>query len=272
MILPFYKYHGSGNDFIIIDNRRNIFNFQGFMKQAAIAGICHRQYGIGADGMMIIQPDQKADFRMEYYNADGREGSLCGNGSRCAVAFAHQTDIIKGKKAVFTAFDGMHNAEITNISQQMYEISVQLNDASGPKLLSPGKYFIDTGSPHLVIFNEHLWSINVNEAGSEIRHSTPWNVDGVNVNFGKIVDSQTLAVRTYERGVERETLSCGTGATAAAISAYIYNKNLINRYRINTYGGSLDVSFDPPTAGKDTFTNIWLHGPAQFVYEGSIKL
>ncbi len=273
MILPFYKYHGSGNDFVIIDNRRRKFKFEGFLKQAVIAGICHRQYGIGADGMIILQPERNADFRMEYYNADGKEGSLCGNGSRSIVAFAHQTGIIKETKTTFKAVDGLHKAVITDISKNKYEVSVQLNDVAAPKTLNPGEFFIDTGSPHLIIFNEHLWKIDVIEAGREIRNSPPWKVDGINVNFVKILDKQTIAVRTYERGVERETLSCGTGATAAAISAWMYNNNKsITHYRINTNGGGLDVSFDAPTETKRAFTNVWLHGPAQLVFEGSIKL
>lgn len=274
MKISFSKYHGSGNDFVIIDNRKKKFKYQGFLKQTMIAGICHRQYGIGADGMIILQPERKADFRMEYYNADGKEGSLCGNGSRCVVAFAHQAGIIKKNQTTFLAVDGLHQATITSIIQNKYEVSVQLNDAPAPRIIKPGEYFIDTGSPHLVIFNEHLWKIDVNQAGREIRNSSPWAVDGVNVNFAKIIDSQTVAVRTYERGVEHETLSCGTGAAAAAISAWYYNKKnkAAAGYRINTNGGTLEASFNPPASSKEDFTNLWLHGPAQFVFEGSIKL
>jgi diaminopimelate epimerase len=274
MKLSFSKYHGSGNDFVIIDNRPNKFKYRGFLKQAIIAGICHRQYGIGADGMILLQSERKADFRMEYYNSDGKEGSLCGNGSRCVVAFAHQSGIIKEKQATFMAVDGLHKAAITDISQNKYEVSVQLNDATAPKIIKPGEYFIDTGSPHLVIFNEHLWKIDVNQAGREIRNSSPWAVDGVNVNFAKIIDSQTVAVRTYERGVERETLSCGTGAVAAAISSWYYNKKkqAITGYRINTNGGKLEATFNPPANDKEGFKNLWLHGQAQFVFEGVIKI
>ncbi len=274
MILPFYKYHGSGNDFVIIDNIRNKFKFQGFLRQAIIAGICHRQYGIGADGLILLQAEKGVDFRMLYYNADGKEGSLCGNGSRCAVAFSQQAGIVTGKDVSFMAVDGKHQAVINKSVLNYFQVAIKLADSIPPKYLRPGEYFIDTGSPHLVIFNDHLWEINVNKAGSHIRHSAPWAVDGVNVNFVKIIDNQTLALRTYERGVEQETLSCGTGATAAALSTWIYNKSSkTNRvFRLNTYGGTLEVSFEPPNKTNNPFTNIWLKGPAQFVFEGNIEL
>lgn len=274
MIIPFYKYHGSGNDFVIIDNIRNKFKFQGFLRQAIIAGACHRKYGIGADGLILLQPEKEVDFRMLYFNADGKEGSLCGNGSRCAVAFASHTGIITDTNTRFSAVDGIHKAVINKAVQNNFQVAVQLADSPIPKHLRPGEYFIDTGSPHLVIFNDHLWEIDVGMAGREIRHSAPWAVDGVNVNFVKIIDRQTLAIRTYERGVEEETYSCGTGATAAALSAWIYNKNSKTNklFRIKTYGGTLEVSFEPPNKTNNAFSNIWLNGPAQFVFEGTVEL
>ncbi len=269
----FYKYHGTGNDFIIVDNRRNVFQMKGLLKQAMIAGMCHRHYGVGADGFILLQPGKRADFNMEYYNADGREGSLCGNGARCIVAFAHQKGIIKKKHTTFKAFDGLHEAEVVEIYGDKYIISVGLNDAIVEEKISRKEYIVNTGSPHLVIFTDKLADIDVNKSGKERRNDGEWAPDGVNVNFVQIVDKTTLSIRTFERGVEAETLSCGTGITAAALAHWIYKgENSDKTYSINTAGGTVEVSFNPPSDTKGVFTDIKLIGPAQYVFKGTVKL
>ncbi len=271
--MTFYKYHGTGNDFIIVDNRRNIFNIQGLLKQAMIAGMCHRHYGIGADGFILLQSDKQADFKMEYYNADGREGSLCGNGARCIAAFAHQKGIIKSKNTTFNAIDGLHEAKVVEIYGEKYIVRVGLNDAIVEELLPKQEYVVNTGSPHLVVFTDKLAEVDVNKLGKERRSANEWAPGGVNVNYVQIVDETTLSVRTFERGVETETLSCGTGIAAAALAYWVYKgENPDKSYSINTAGGTVEVSFNLPSDATRAFTDIKLIGPAQYVFKGTVRL
>lgn len=271
--MTFHKYHGTGNDFIIVDNRRNIFNLKGLLKQAMIAGMCHRHYGVGADGFILLQPGKKADFRMEYYNADGKEGSLCGNGARCIVTFAHKKGIIKNKKTSFIAFDGLHEAEVVEIYDDKYIVSVELNDSFVEKINSKQEYIVNTGSPHLLVFTDKLSEIDVNKLGKERRNATEWAPDGVNVNFVQVIDQTTLSIRTFERGVESETFSCGTGIAAAALAYWVYKgDNPDTIYSINTAGGNVEVSFIPPSDPNGAFTGIKLIGPAQYVFKGTVRL
>lgn len=273
MNMTFHKYHGAGNDFIIVDNRRNVFHIKGLLKQAMIAGMCHRHYGVGADGFILLQRGKKADFRMEYYNADGREGSLCGNGARCIVAFAHQKGIIKTRKTVFDTVDGLHEAEIVEIYGEKYIVSVGLKDAIVEERINKKEYLVNTGSPHLVIFTEKLPEIDVNLLGKERRNAAEFAPDGLNVNFVQLVDKSTLSIRTFERGVERETLSCGTGIAAAALAYSFYQEeNSGQLYSVNTSGGTMEVKFDAHSGVKGAFTGIKLIGPAQYVFKGSVRL
>ncbi len=271
MILAFSKYHGTGNDFIIIDDRNaqlyRILNGN----QKLIARMCHRHYGIGADGLILLLSDENSHFRMVYYNADGNEGSFCGNGSRSVVAFVHQNKIINRLETRLAAMDGEHHATIESFDQNIYMVNVHMGASAPPEKIAGNKYYVNTGSPHLVILVEELYKIDVNKLGKNIRNSSKWANAGVNVNFVKLTENNHIAVRTYERGVERETLSCGTGVTAAAITAYVHhkqNKCHAQKYIIDTEGGRLEVLLTPPQTQKDMFNNIRLIGPAEFVFKG----
>jgi diaminopimelate epimerase len=253
----FYKYQGTGNDFVIIDNRKQIFENDNVK---LIAQLCDRRFGVGADGLILLGNHQTADFNMIYFNADGNESSMCGNGGRCLVAFAKYLNIIKSE-ATFEAIDGMHHAFIENdiVKLQMQNVSdLQRND---------DYVFLDTGSPHHVEFNNNLKQLDVKHTGEKIRYSTPYIEAGTNVNFVKKINDEIFAVRTYERGVEDETLSCGTGVTAVAIAMSYIGETEKNLLTIRTEGGDLQVSFQK---NSNEFDNVWLIGPATLVFKGEI--
>ena len=260
MTLHFEKYHGSGNDFILIDNRRK--NFQ--LTKEEIARICDRHLGVGADGLILIENDPKLDFEMKYFNADGGLGSLCGNGGRCAVKFAAKHQLIR-QSAKFAAFDGEHEAVFIG------EDSVKLSmlPVEGIKKQDDA-YILNTGSPHFVKFVDDVAAIDVVNEGKKIRYSESFGNGGINVNF-VAVNGKVIHMRTYERGVEDETLSCGTGTIAAAITCGIRN-NVIGRqeYEINSPGGLLKVYFDRKK--EDVFEDVWLEGPVAFVFEGDLQI
>lgn len=271
MAIEFYKYQGTGNDFIIIDDRGHTV-FPGKEPQREqIAFLCNRHFGVGADGLILLRHSDEYDFAMTYYNADGAEGSMCGNGGRCVVAFARQLSIT-GNEIVFSAVDGLHRARLLASDGKQSVVSLQLHDVALPEQ-SNDDLIIDTGSPHLVIFSSQADQINVAEEGRLIRFSEPYTETGINVNFVEVVQDDTLFVRTYERGVEQETLSCGTGVTAASLAAWLHNiRNIGNLYNIKTRGGTLKVSFTPPDDKKALFSEIWLTGPASFVFKGVIDV
>ncbi len=261
MILSFEKYHGTGNDFIVIDNRLHVFSpsFQ------VVSFLCNRRLGIGADGLMLIENKEDYDFSMRYFNSDGYEGSMCGNGGRCISAF-YNKNIAPQKKLHFYAMDGAHHSEILmkeNINnflvklcmQEVNKVEFHVND-----------FFLNTGSPHVVKFVDNADEIDVLTLGKQIRLSSKYAPYGTNVNFVEKQEGK-LYVRTYERGVEDETLSCGTGVTASAIAAS-FTENSSN-FDIITRGGNLHVSFQK---AESSFTNIWLEGPATFVYSGKIEI
>lgn len=258
MILDFNKYHGAGNDFIIIDNRQHILKADDI---SLIKKLCCRHYGIGADGLILIYDHDKHDFEMKYFNADGKEGSMCGNGGRCAVAFAKKANILTGSGS-FVATDGIHKA-IINES----DISISMNDVDPPANVK-GNHFLNTGSPHYIIPVPDNSKVDVNSKGRSIRWSDQFAPNGVNVNFVEY-QPDGIFVRTFERGVEAETLSCGTGVTAAAISSKWNNPDGKYSVKVKTNGGTLGVDF---LLSRNGITNICLHGPAKFVYEGKIKL
>ena len=260
MILRFSKYHGTGNDFIIIDNRNKIFSED----QKLIHSLCHRQFGIGADGLMVVSNHESFDFSMKYYNSDGNEGSMCGNGGRCIAAYYHK-NISKKNVIQFEAVDGTHHAEIIAIDKNITHVQLQLHKVEKVER-NNSDFLLNTGSPHLVKFVDSVDSIDVKITGRDIRYNSHFAPDGINVNFVEFRYDK-LYVRTYERGVEDETLSCGTGVAASAIAASFIKDR--SEFEIITKGGSLTVSFNKQA---DSFNNIWLTGPACFVYSGEIEI
>ena len=260
MNLEFYKYQGTGNDFVMIDNRdlKVSKNNTKLIKQ-----LCDRRFGIGGDGLILLEEPDAAedDFKMVYFNADGNPSSMCGNGGRCLVAFANYLGIVE-KTARFTAIDGPHKA---TISEGI--VSLKMQNVTDVKLQEEYS-FLDTGSPHHVIFVEDVQSEDVQQKGSEIRYSEMYkDNNGTNVNFVQQINDEVLKVRTYERGVEDETFSCGTGVTAVAIAAYQAGKIQNKEVKLETPGGSLEVKFEKTDSG---FENIWLTGPAVQVFKGEI--
>lgn len=260
MLLHFHKYQGTGNDFILIDNLSG--NIQ--LNNDQVKFLCDRRFGIGADGLMLIESEPDFDFKMVYYNSDGNISSMCGNGGRCITAFAKKLNLIVSK-CTFLAIDGPHEASINEDNI----VSLKMQDV---KSIEAGNdyFFLNTGSPHFVKFVENLKDFDVYNQGKSIRYNERFSVEGTNVNFiEKVEDS--LFVRTYERGVENETYSCGTGVTAAALVAAINGVSTSkNNCQIKTLGGNLEVSFDKVL--EQNFYNIRLIGPANFVYSGTILL
>ncbi len=262
MELTFFKYQGAGNDFVMIDNRNLAFNGS---EQQLFEQLCDRRFGIGADGLILLQNLEGFDFEMKYYNADGRESTMCGNGGRCVVMFANQLGIVEGSTH-FLAIDGPHDARILedgNVSLQMGNVAAINRDGED--------YVLNTGSPHYVQQVPEAKAVNVYENGKAVRNSSSYKAEGINVNFVEIVSGDQLKVRTYERGVEDETYACGTGVTASAIAAS-QMQGLPDgeyHYNIETLGGQLSVSYDL-LGGKAT--NVWLTGPAKLVFSGSVNV
>lgn len=257
MEIAFNKYQGTGNDFIMIDGRFKTVN----ISVEQLVKICHRRFGVGADGLIILKQHPEVDFEMDYYNADGSK-SFCGNGSRCAQAFAKELGMIDDE-STFIAIDGRHEGIC---SENVF--ATRMGDVNAIEEIG-SDFYLHTGSPHYIRFVDELSSLDVEKEGRAIRNSADFREEGVNVNFVSI-EGQTLRVRTYERGVEAETYSCGTGVTAAAIS-YLYRQNSYQNYvELNTLGGRLKVFLD--RTEKTEFKSIWLEGPAEKVYSGSFYL
>lgn len=256
MKLDFYKYQGTGNDFVMIDNRHNVFDKN---DTKIVQSLCNRRFGIGADGLILIEDHDEYDFNMVYFNSDGSK-SFCGNGGRCAMAFAKQLGIVS-KEATFEAIDGMHIATIQDgiVKLQMHDVKTieKFDDHT----------FLNTGSPHHVLFKENIEYFDIKSEGATIRYGEPYNQEGTNVNFVKKVSDSTFRVRTYERGVEDETLSCGTGVTAVALAMHALKETPNNLVTLNVEGGELQVSFD---FENGVYQNIWLIGPAELVFQGSL--
>ncbi len=258
MEIEFYKYQGTGNDFIMIDNRENFFPKDNVK---LIEQFCDRRFGIGADGLILLEHDSETDFKMVYYNSDGNQSSMCGNGGRCIVAFAKKLKIIQDH-TVFIATDGLHHASISEENI----VALQMKDVETVKI-TPDFVFLNTGSPHHVQLVEDLKHYNVNDNGAKIRYSDLYGQEGSNVNFVYQLSDQIFALRTYERGVEDETLSCGTGATAVAIAMKAIGKTKSNTINLNVEGGQLEVSFEEK---ENKYVNVFLKGPATFVFKGEI--
>jgi diaminopimelate epimerase len=260
MHISFYKYQGTGNDFIIFDNRNNDVPA---LTSKKIKRLCDRRFGIGADGLMLLGKKEGYDFEMIYYNADGNESSMCGNGGRCLLRFAYSMGIHKSLYK-FWAIDGEHEAEIdeqNNIRLKMKDVNTVEEHATYSVL--------NTGSPHFIKFARNVKDIDVLETGRDVRYSKAFEAEGINVNFVETINEDSIFVRTYERGVEDETLSCGTGVTAAALMS-AHNDNGFNKVNVSTPGGQLSVEFNKNS--PHNFTDIWLCGPADFVYVGEIMI
>jgi diaminopimelate epimerase len=260
MQFTFYKYQGTGNDFIMLDNRLLTFPKKDIQ---LIEQLCDRRFGIGADGLILLESHTNYDFKMVYFNSDGNESSMCGNGGRCLVAFAKQLGIIEAS-AEFEAVDGYHYAEISTDEL----VSLQMKEVDNIKV-HQNYSFLNTGSPHHVQIVSDLKTLDVKLEGSKIRYSELYGADGSNVNFVHQIDSKTFSVRTYERGVEDETLSCGTGATAVAIAMHHVGKTKSNSIDLQVEGGKLSVQFKE---NNGVYSDIFLVGPATFVFEGIIDL
>jgi len=261
MLLPFYKYQGTGNDFVIIDDREQTFP----VSQALVARLCDRRFGIGADGLMLLQNHPQCDFRMVYFNADGNPSSMCGNGGRCLVRFGHDLNIF-GQQTTFEAVDGLHEAYVQN--RLVY---LKMNDVRYVQR-EPDFDFLNTGSPHYVTFVKNVEAMtqaDIVQQGRAIRYNDYFAPKGgTNVNFVEVLPDKSLFVRTYERGVEDETYSCGTGVTACALAAHFRQSG--SPVQIRTKGGDLEVSFCQ--IGEHEFTDIYLIGPAEKVFEGQIEI
>ncbi|MFD2918043.1 diaminopimelate epimerase [Psychroserpens luteus] len=257
MNLTFYKYQGTGNDFVMIDNRQQVFDKN---NTKHIAFLCDRRFGIGADGLILLENHDTCDFKMVYFNADGNESSMCGNGGRCITAFANFLGVIKNE-ATFEAIDGLHKATIDKglVHLQMQDV----NNIEQHKT----HVFMDTGSPHHVQMEADLSAFDVKFFGRKIRQGSPYNEKGSNVNFVSKISEEKFGVRTYERGVEDETLSCGTGVTAVALAMNYIGETEKNLITLQTEGGDLQVSFEKADKG---YQNIWLIGPATQVFKGTI--
>lgn len=259
MMIEFMKYEGTGNDFIILDNRKGMYSS---LTREQIAFLCNRHFGIGADGVMMLQLKEGYNFEMIYFNADGGEGSMCGNGGRCLTAFAKKLSVIKNK-AHFIAADGDHNATVNETGI----VELKMKDVTDVER-HENYCVLNTGSPHYIQWVTDTKTVDVVKEGKAIRYGERFNTEGINVNFVQVQPTY-LTVRTYERGVENETLSCGTGVTASAIAAANETKDL-QEISVVTLGGELLVKFK--RTGNTSFADIWLCGSAKFVFEGIINL
>ncbi len=259
MELHFFKYQGAGNDFVIVDNRSLTFDAD---NTSLVAGLCDRRFGVGADGLMLLQEHPQYDFEMRYFNSDGREASMCGNGGRCMAAFARRMGIA-GDHTRFMAVDGLHEA----VTEPDGDVNLRMADVEVIEKTGEG-YFLNTGSPHLVCFTESPDAIDVEKEGRALRHHARYAPGGTNVNFVQL-DKGALTVYTYERGVEAETLACGTGITASALCAALVTDSPSGFFPVTARGGHLRVSY---RRDGERFTDIWLKGPALYVFHGYISL
>lgn len=258
MRIKFNKYQGAGNDFVMIDNRNNLFDKSNL---SLIKHICDRRFGVGADGLILIENHNDLDFNMIYFNSDGSQ-SFCGNGSRCAISFANKLEII-GRRTIFSSTDGVHEGVFVSDK----EIQLNMHDVKTVELINKD-FVINTGSPHYIQFVDNIEEIDVISEAHKIRYNDRFKSEGINVNFVEVLSNRELKIRTYERGVEDETLACGTGVTAAAIA----HKHLVNgesEIKVKAQGGSLTVKFNQE---QNLVNNIWLIGAGENVFEGEINV
>lgn len=259
MLVKFYKYQGTGNDFVMIDNRTTGLTNE----RTTIEKLCVRRFGIGGDGLIYLQNKAGYDFEMVYFNSDGNESSMCGNGGRCLIQFAHDLGLIFAR-CKFMAIDGEHEGEI--LSDGM--VSLKMKDVEAIENYN-NDYVLNTGSPHYVQFVNGVSNLKVVEDAQKIRYSERFGKEGINVNFAEKKSTSELFVRTYERGVEGETLSCGTGVVASALALASKSGTLMNEVNIETPGGKLLIKFEPAGRG---YRNVYLVGPAEKVFEGTVEI
>jgi len=259
-MIQFSKYQGAGNDFVIIDNRNKLILDE--LKVEYAKQLCARKFGIGSDGLIFIENSDAADFKMDFLNPDGSR-SFCGNGSRCAVKFCADVKIISAKNMTFDAIDGIHFAELIG-----NEVKIEMKDVN-QVTQNPDSFFMNTGSPHYIKYKKSVSELNVVEEGRKIRYSEIYKDKGTNVNFVEELNDAHIKVRTYERGVEDETLACGTGVTACALSYAVKYDLKSGVISINAVGGKLSVGFEHTDS---ILTGIWLQGPAEFVFKGEINV
>lgn len=255
--LKFYKYQGTGNDFVVVDNRQRVFDAT---CKPLITRLCHRKFGIGADGLILLNNHAQYDFEMVYFNADATP-AMCGNGSRCAVHLAHHLGII-GESTTFLAEDGPHEAFIRD-----GQIHIRMIDVREVDILGDG-YFLNTGTRHFVRPVYNLGEYDVVGVGRSIRYEERFQPQGTNADFTEII-GDIVHMRIYEKGVEDETLSSGTGVTAVALALSIA-ENIGSPVTISTRGGQLSVSFD--RSDDNHFTNVFMIGPAEMVFEGIVSV
>jgi diaminopimelate epimerase len=259
MEIHFFKYQGAGNDFVMLDNFSGQYDC---LTVAQINALCDRRFGIGADGLIKINRSSDSDFYVDYYNADGTQ-SFCGNGARCSARFVAD-ELLRKDSFEFTAIDGPHEATLLadgNVDLLMQNVDKVLTHKEN-------EYFVHTGSPHYIIFDKDIESLDLISKAHSIRYSEQYKTEGVNVNLLEQEGFNGLKIRTYERGVEGETLACGTGITAAALAASIHLSKDQNEWNIKAIGGDLKVRFEQDNGYK----NIHLIGPAEFVFKGKITL
>ncbi|MBP3425644.1 MAG: diaminopimelate epimerase [Rikenellaceae bacterium] len=265
MIIRFSKYEGAGNDFVLFDAREGEAN----PPAEFIKALCDRHKGVGGDGMMILDmsPHKGVDFRMRFYNADGLEGTMCGNGGRCITLFAHQLGI-GGRQKTFEGIDGVHRARILSADDNCGVVELGVIDVCKVELLDGGDYLLYDGSNHVVRFVEDVDAYDVDTVGRELRYDPRFDyLNGVNVNFVEVVGGGVFKIRTYERGVENETLACGTGAVASAIATRIHTGSNATEWKARARGGELSVRFE---VEGESFRNIVLTGPARKVFSGKL--
>jgi diaminopimelate epimerase len=256
----FFKYQGTGNDFILFDDRDNRFDEK---NESQIQRLCNRRFGIGADGLMLLRNEPGFDFRMVYFNSDGRPSSMCGNGGRCIARFAREIGAVHTNHLRFIAVDGPHEAVLSDET-----VKLKMNDVNKIEA-GDGFFYLNTGSPHYVRFSDDVPQLDVFSEGRAIRYNERFRNEGTNVNFVSRKDTG-IFVRTYERGVEGETLSCGTGVTASALAAAIKGiATSEEKCMVHTPGGKLAVHFH---RSGNRFSDIWLEGPATCVFKGEIEL
>ena len=261
MEIKFEKFQGAGNDFIILDNRDSIYSYLNFEQ---IKTICNRNLGVGSDGLILLESSIDSDFEMKYFNSDGTLSSLCGNGGRCIVAYAHKHGLI-GIHTRYNAVDGFHEAQVISNNQ----VRLKMNDISNIMHFDKA-LVLDSGSPHYVEFNNDISKLNVKKLGRKIRKFEAFNPDGINVNFIQKENERKFFIRTYERGVENETLACGTGAVAAAVGMHYLGKTAgETKIELLALGGRLIVDF---SCNNKTYENIHLQGPANYVFSGIFKI
>ena len=257
MKINFLKYQGTGNDFVMIDNRNKLFPSE---DRELIAFLCDRKFGVGADGLILLENCMKSDFKMVYYNSDGRESTMCGNGGRCIVSFAHHLNLIK-TETTFLAIDGLHHATIDG-----EVVHLKMQDVPEIKA-KPGALFLNTGSPHHVQMVSKLSEFDVVTEGAKLRYGL-YGQEGSNINFVEEMNDGSFFVRTYERGVEDETLSCGTGVTAVALAMHHLGNSKKVGLDVNALGGKLKVSFVPTHEG---YQQVYLIGKAKMVFKGELQ-